>query len=125
MRVIERVAIALPPGLYPLFRDRARFHTHFRRKSARTPSIPPRRADRCPPCGVFLQCPRPPFSFGDRPVLKYRLLTPGPTPVPEETLLELAKPVPHHRTAEFRQILAEVLQDLQKVYVTKNPVLPL
>ena len=39
---------------------------------------------------------------------KIRLLTPGPTPVPEETLLELAKPVFFHRTAEFRQILAEV-----------------
>jgi aspartate aminotransferase-like enzyme len=40
-------------------------------------------------------------------------------------LLELARPVPHHRTAEFRQLLGEVLQDLQKVYCTKNPVLPL
>ena len=40
--------------------------------------------------------------------MKYRLLTPGPTPVPEETLLEMARPVPHHRTAEFRQILADV-----------------
>lgn len=57
--------------------------------------------------------------------MKQRLLTPGPTPVPEETLLELARPVIHHRTAEFRQILGEVLADLQKVYCTKNPVLPL
>jgi serine---pyruvate transaminase len=57
--------------------------------------------------------------------MKYRLLTPGPTPVPEETLLELARPVPHHRTPEFRQILAEVLRDLQTVYCTKNPVIPL
>ena len=44
--------------------------------------------------------------------MKFRLLTPGPTPVPEETLLELAKPVFFHRTAEFREILAEVLDDL-------------
>lgn len=57
--------------------------------------------------------------------MKQRLLTPGPTPVPEEALLELARPVIHHRTAEFRQILGEVLADLQKVYCTKNPVLPL
>jgi serine---pyruvate transaminase len=56
---------------------------------------------------------------------KVRLLTPGPTPVPEETLLELARPVPYHRTPEFRQLLAEVLQDLQYVFQTKNPVLPL
>ena len=57
--------------------------------------------------------------------MKSRLLTPGPTPVPEETLLEMARPVPHHRTPEMRQILAEVLRDLQTVYCTKNPVIPL
>ena len=57
--------------------------------------------------------------------MKYRLLTPGPTPVPEETLLELARPVIHHRTAEFRQILAEVLDGLQYVFQTKNDVIPL
>ena len=57
--------------------------------------------------------------------MKSRLLTPGPTPVPEETLLEMARPVPHHRTPEMKQILAEVLRDLQTVYCTKNPVIPL
>src|SRR5438132_10093652 len=57
--------------------------------------------------------------------MKVRLLTPGPTPIPEETLLELAKPVTFHRTPEFRQLLAEVLEDLQYVFRTKNPVIPL
>src|SRR5438445_1641156 len=57
--------------------------------------------------------------------MKKRLLTPGPTPVPEETLLELARPVFFHRTPEFRQILAEVLADLQYVFQTKNQVIPL
>jgi aspartate aminotransferase-like enzyme len=57
--------------------------------------------------------------------MKFRLLTPGPSPVPEETLLELAKPVPYHRTPEFRQLLKEVTEDLQYVYRTKNPVLTL
>lgn len=57
--------------------------------------------------------------------MKRRLLTPGPTPVPEETLLELAKPVFFHRTPEFRKILAEVLEDLQYVFQTKNPIIPL
>jgi aspartate aminotransferase-like enzyme len=57
--------------------------------------------------------------------MKQRLLTPGPTPVPEETLLELAKPMIFHRTAEFRAILGEVLADLQKIFVTKNLILPL
>jgi aspartate aminotransferase-like enzyme len=57
--------------------------------------------------------------------MKQRLLTPGPTPVPEETLLELARPVPYHRTPEFRQLLREVTEDLQYVFRTKNPVLTL
>ncbi len=57
--------------------------------------------------------------------MKQRLLTPGPTPVPEETLLELAKQVTYHRTPQFRAILAEVLEDLKYVYCTKNAVLVL
>src|SRR5262249_33105431 len=57
--------------------------------------------------------------------MKQRLLTPGPTPVPEETLLELAKPVFYHRTAQFRQILADVTEDLKYVFCTRNPVLTL
>jgi aspartate aminotransferase-like enzyme len=57
--------------------------------------------------------------------MKQRLLTPGPTPVPEETLLEMAKPVVYHRTAEFRALLAEVLEDLQYIFQTKNLVIPL
>jgi aspartate aminotransferase-like enzyme len=57
--------------------------------------------------------------------MKQRLLTPGPTPVPEDTLLELAKPVFYHRSAAFRQLLAEVLDDLKYVYCTKNTVVPL
>lgn len=57
--------------------------------------------------------------------MKQRLLTPGPTPVPEETLLELARPVVFHRTPEFRQTLAEVLVDLQYLFCTKNPIIPL
>src|SRR5207244_9559619 len=57
--------------------------------------------------------------------MKQRLLAPGPTMVPEETLLELARPVTYHRTPQFRQTLAEVLEGLQYVYCTKNPVIPL
>ena len=49
--------------------------------------------------------------------MKQRLLTPGPTPLPEETLLEMAKPVIYHRAPEFRRIMAAVLEDLQYVCV--------
>jgi aspartate aminotransferase-like enzyme len=56
-------------------------------------------------------------------MVKPRLFTPGPTPVPEETLLELAKPVTYHRTNEQKQVLAEVLADLKYVYQTTNDIL--
>ncbi|QVL30508.1 alanine--glyoxylate aminotransferase family protein [Telmatocola sphagniphila] len=57
--------------------------------------------------------------------MKPRLFTPGPTPVPEETLLELAKPVTYHRTAEQKAALNEVMEDLKYVFQTKNPVIVL
>jgi serine---pyruvate transaminase len=57
--------------------------------------------------------------------MKQRLMTPGPSPVPEETLLELAKPVTYHRTPQFRAILAEVLEDLKYVFCTKNLIAPI
>jgi serine---pyruvate transaminase len=57
--------------------------------------------------------------------MKHRMLTPGPTPVPEETLLEMAKPVFYHRSAQARQLLLEVQEDLQYIFQTKNPVLTL
>ncbi len=57
--------------------------------------------------------------------MKRRLLTPGPTPVPEDTLLEMARPVFYHRSAEFRALLAEVNEDLKYVFQTKNSVLTL
>lgn len=57
--------------------------------------------------------------------MKFRLLTPGPTPVPDDTLLELARPMIYHRTAEFREMLAEVLAGLQHIFATKNTIIPL
>ncbi|WP_020474099.1 pyridoxal-phosphate-dependent aminotransferase family protein [Zavarzinella formosa] len=56
---------------------------------------------------------------------KSRLFTPGPTPVPEETLLELAKPVTYHRTSEQKAALAEVIENLKYVYQTTNDVIVL
>src|SRR5205814_5627900 len=64
----------------------------------------------------WIPCPRQPVSMApsrtfakffprtDHSKMKQRLLAPGPTPVPEETLLELAKPVVYHRTPESRQV---------------------
>ena len=57
--------------------------------------------------------------------MKPRLFTPGPTPVPEETLLELARPVTYHRAPEAKAILAEVTEDLKYVFQTAGPVFTL
>jgi len=56
-------------------------------------------------------------------VSKYRLLTPGPTQVPESALLAMARGLRHHRTAEFRAVLAEVQEGLRDVLRTGNDVL--
>ncbi len=53
---------------------------------------------------------------------RYRLMTPGPTPVPEAARAVLAEPVRHHRTAEFRAVLAEAVELLQYVFCTRNDV---
>ena len=54
--------------------------------------------------------------------MKHRLYTPGPTSVPPETLLELARPIIHHRTPEFKAAFAEVQEGLKLVFQTKNDV---
>ncbi|MBN1493737.1 MAG: alanine--glyoxylate aminotransferase family protein [Candidatus Omnitrophica bacterium] len=53
---------------------------------------------------------------------KNYLFTPGPTPIPEEVLLEMAKPIFHHRTPQFRELLAETNQLLKEVFQTNNHV---
>ncbi|MEK6238863.1 MAG: alanine--glyoxylate aminotransferase family protein [Planctomycetales bacterium] len=53
---------------------------------------------------------------------KKRLLTPGPTEVPEEARLAMARQVIHHRTPEARRWLAEALEGLKDVFQTKNDV---
>lgn len=54
---------------------------------------------------------------------KIRLYTPGPTPVPEQVLLDMAQPMDHHRTKQFQDLLAEATRDMQYVLQTKNDVL--
>ncbi len=44
----------------------------------------------------------------DQSMLKRYLLAPGPTPVPPEVLLAMARPMIHHRAPEFDPIFAEV-----------------
>lgn len=58
-------------------------------------------------------------------MLKKYLIAPGPTPVPERVLLEMAKPVIHHRTDEFSKTFALAADGLKKVFNTKEQVLML
>ncbi len=50
------------------------------------------------------------------------LMTPGPSPVPAFLRESLAKEIIHHRTDEFRKILADVHQGLKSILLTDNPV---
>jgi aspartate aminotransferase-like enzyme len=50
-------------------------------------------------------------------------MTPGPSPVPEDVLLEIARPVIHHRSPEAVAIVAEVVDGLRYVFQTRNDVL--
>lgn len=50
------------------------------------------------------------------------LMIPGPTPVPESVLLEIAKHPIGHRSSEFSKILKEVYADLKYVFQTENDV---
>lgn len=52
---------------------------------------------------------------------KRRIFAPGPTPVPEDVLLEMSRAPLHHRTKEFIEILTEVKKGLQFLFQTKQP----
>jgi aspartate aminotransferase-like enzyme len=54
---------------------------------------------------------------------KFRLFTPGPCAVPEEVLIEMARPFHHHRTDWFKGLMKEATARLQQVLQTKNEVL--
>jgi aspartate aminotransferase-like enzyme len=56
---------------------------------------------------------------------KIRLFTPGPTMVPEDIMLEMARPMEHHRTGFFRDATKELCGLLQYLYQTKAKCLPI
>jgi aspartate aminotransferase-like enzyme len=56
-------------------------------------------------------------------VKKIRLLTPGPTPVPERLSLRMARPIVHHRSPEFEGVFARVREGLAWLFQTKQDVL--
>jgi aspartate aminotransferase-like enzyme len=54
---------------------------------------------------------------------KRYLITPGPTPVPPEVVAAESAPLHHHRSPDFRALLGETLERLQRVFETEHDVL--
>lgn len=54
---------------------------------------------------------------------KLMLMIPGPTPVPEQVLLALAKHPIGHRSGDFNKVMAEVTKGLKWLHQTQNDVL--
>jgi aspartate aminotransferase-like enzyme len=57
--------------------------------------------------------------------MKYRLLSPGPTPVPERVLTAMANPIWHHRTPNFEATFQKCREGLAWLFQTKQDVLTL
>ena len=55
--------------------------------------------------------------------MKKYLFTPGPAPVPPEVLLEMARPIIHHRTPEFSSALDQARDRLKPLYGTSSEVI--
>jgi aspartate aminotransferase-like enzyme len=58
-------------------------------------------------------------------MIKQYLLSPGPTPIPNEVALAMAETMIHHRTPQFNKVFEETRQGLQKLFGTTNDVLML
>src|SRR3989442_12232813 len=58
-------------------------------------------------------------------MVKRYLLAGGPTQVPPEVLLAMARPILHHRSPEFATLFAQVREDLKWLFQTRNDVLTL
>ena len=56
-------------------------------------------------------------------MIKHYLLSPGPTPIPNEVALAMAETMIHHRTPQFNHIFDQARQGLKKLFGTKNDVL--
>ncbi len=55
--------------------------------------------------------------------MKDHVFTPGPVPVPSSALIEMARPIIHHRTAEFETIMEKAGDDLKYIFQTAGEVL--
>ncbi len=53
---------------------------------------------------------------------KYRLMSPGPTPIPPEVSAAGALPIIHHRTPEFGEVFTRVNETLKRIFLTENDI---
>ena len=58
-------------------------------------------------------------------MIKHYLLSPGPTPIPNEVALAMSETMIHHRTPQFSKVFDEAREGLKKLFGTKNDVLML
>lgn len=56
---------------------------------------------------------------------KPRLLTPGPTALPENVRLAMAADIIHHRKPVFKKVMAEAQEKLKRLFGTTQAVIPL
>jgi aspartate aminotransferase-like enzyme len=58
-------------------------------------------------------------------MIKHYLLSPGPTPIPNEVALAMSETMIHHRTPQFNQVFEDARTGLKKLFGTQNDVLVL
>jgi aspartate aminotransferase-like enzyme len=58
-------------------------------------------------------------------MIKQYLLSPGPTPIPNEVALAMSETMVHHRTPQFNQVFEEARQGLKTLFGTSGDVLML
>lgn len=58
-------------------------------------------------------------------MIKHYLLSPGPTPIPNEVALAMSETMIHHRTPQFTQVFEEAREGLKKLFATRHDVLVL
>lgn len=56
---------------------------------------------------------------------QHMLMIPGPTPVPEQVLLAMAKHPIGHRSGDFSKVIAEITENLKWLHQTQNDVVAL
>ncbi len=56
-------------------------------------------------------------------MIKKFLMTPGPTQIPPQVSLAMARPIIHHRTAEYSELFDRVNDNLKYVYQTGNDII--